>query len=260
MRKYTIAIITCLLFVCAGLASIAYKEHLAKVSPTDWRIAYLTDLSSALLVTGILSLLLRVFETNESESNLRRLLRIHDSVDELGLREILPESQGYNYTPLIEDSDNLSIVMNDGLRWTGNNTVSLQNRFSKRGSITNVFTVDPDSPFVTSLAAKTGISVEDLSKKIHETWKRLGEIYNHSEKKGKLAIYRLKTYPTKSVFLSEDFLVETPYQTASGRTNIPVYVYRKVARHDAPFWFATRDIESACTESKLESSFPKVGV
>ena len=124
MRKYFIPVITCLVFIILALASIAYKENLAKASATDWRIPYLNDLASALLIGGILSILLRVFETSESESNLRRLLRIHDSVDELGLQEILPQSQGYDYTFLIEDSDTLSIVMNDGLRWTGNNTVN----------------------------------------------------------------------------------------------------------------------------------------
>lgn len=252
MRIYVIAS----LLIITALVSIAYRGNLP---PTDWKNPYLAELSSALLVGGILSILFRVFETRESESTLRRLLRIHDSVDELGLKEILPESQGYNYTPLIEDPDTLSIVMNDGLRWVGNNAVSLQNRFSKRGSLTEVFLVDPDGPFVASLAAKTDTTVEDLSKKLRETWKRLSELYSLSEKKGKLIIYRLKTYPTKSVFLSEHFLVETPYQIASGRTNVPVFIYQKVARGDAPFWFATRDLEHMRSESKVEIAYPKAG-
>jgi hypothetical protein len=242
-----------------GLAAIAYKGHLTATDPSYWLIPYLQELSSALLVGGLLSILFRIFETRESESTLRRLLRIHDSVDELGIKEVLSESQGYNYTALIQESHTLTIVMNDGLRWVGNNTVSLQNRFSKGGTITEVFTVDPDGAFVTPLAAKTDTTVDDLSKKIRETWKRLGEIYSHSHKKGKLHIYRLKTFPTKSVFLSESSLVETPYQTASGRTNVPVFIYRKVAREDAPFWFTTRDIKALRAECQLEKSYEETG-
>ena len=63
-------------------------------------------------------------------------------------------------------------------------------------------------------------------------------------KKGELRIFRLKTYPTKTVFLTEDTLIETPYQTASGRTNVPVFIYRSVARKDSPFAFAEQDVEA----------------
>jgi len=249
MRGYIIASI----LIIVGLIAIAYKGTLPA---TDWKLPYLTELSSALLVGGLLSVLFKLFQDKESENELRRMLRIHDSVDELGLVEIVPESQGYNFTLAIEESDHLSVVMNDALRWVGNNTVSLQNRLSRKGKTTEVFVVDPDSSFVDSLAAKTGITKEDLQKKIKETWKRLEEIYNSSEKKGTLKIYRLKTYPTRSMFLTEDTLIETPYQVASGRANIPVYVYRKVARHDSPYGFASHDVDAIRNESILEKQLP----
>lgn len=243
MRAYIIESILIIL----GLASIAYKGTLLV---TDWRLPYLNDLSSALLVGGLLSLLFKIFQDRESEGILRRLLRIHDSVDELGLVQILPESQDYNFTEIIKDSDSLSIVMNDGLRWVGNNTVSLQNRFSKTSN-TEFFTVDPESSFIASLAAKTSITEEELRKKIHDTWKRIEECYDKSDRKGNLLIYAIKTYPTRSFFLSEHSLVETPYQTASGRANIPVFIYRNVARTDSPFSFAKTDIEALRSESQL---------
>ena len=251
MRSYVIASI----LIIVGLISIAYKGTLP---PDDWRFPYLTELSSALLVGGLLSVLFKLIQDRESENKLRRMLRIHDSVDELGLVEIVPESQGYNFTLLVEESDLLIVVMNDALRWVGNNTVSLQNRLSRKGKSTEVFIVDPDSTFVSSLAAKIGITKEDLQKKIKETWKRLEEIYNASDKKSKLTIYRLKTYPTRSMFLTETTLVETPYQVASGRANIPVYVYRKVARHDSPYGFAYHDIDAIRNESTIVKQWPEI--
>lgn len=193
MRAYIIAS----LLIMFGLGTIVYK---ASLSPNAWQIAYLNELSSALLVGGLLSFLFKIFQDKESESNLRRLLRIHDSVDELGLQEILPESQAYNFTALIDNSASLRVVMNDGLRWVGNNAISLKNRLSRTGSLLEIFTVDPESSFVESLAAKTGTTPDDLRKKIKDTWVRLEKIYEGSEKKGVLKIYRLKTYPTKSVF------------------------------------------------------------
>lgn len=198
MRTYIIASILIIL----GLASIAYKGTL---QTGDALLPYLSEVSSALLVGGLLSLLFKIFQDKESESILRRLLRIHDSVDELGLREIMPEVQGYNFTPLISNSDHLSIVMNDGLRWIGNNTVHLQERFSRKTE-TNFLLVDPDSSFVKSLAEKTSTTEADLSKKIRDAWQRIEDAYNNSSKKGVVRIYRIKTYPTKSMFFTERHL------------------------------------------------------
>lgn len=243
MRVYIIASV----LIIAGLLSIVLKGY---VSSSHWFFPFLNDLSSTLLVGGMISLLFKVFQDRESENALRRLLRIHDSVDELGLQEIFSQSQDYNFRRIIDDSDSLSIVMNDGCRWVGNYTVNLRCRFSKRCE-TSFFTVDPDCDFARALASKIEMPLGDLQKKIANTWKLLENVYNESTKKGVLRIYKLKNYPTRSLFLTETMLVETPYQAASGRVNIPVYVYRKVARQDSLFNFASRDIESLRSESTL---------
>jgi hypothetical protein len=156
MRIYVIASVLIIL----GLMAIAYKGSLPV---GDWQLPYLNDLSSALLVGGLLSLLFRLFQEKESDTTLRRLMRIHDSVDELGLIEIVAQHQGYNFTNMIEAADQLTIVMNDGLRWVGNNTVALRVRFGREG-LTEVFTVDPESPFVAdgqNVARQNGRAKED---------------------------------------------------------------------------------------------------
>jgi hypothetical protein len=249
VRAYVIASI----LIIISLLAIAFKGSL---SEGNLLLPYLNDFSSALLVSGMLSLLFKVFQDKETTNDLRRLMRIHDSVDELGLQEIIPESQGYSFTPLIEESDELFIVMNDGQRWIGNNTVALQNRFSKNG-VTEIFTVDPDSTFVESLAQKTSYSQEELKNKIRDAWRRLEESYNNSDKKGILKIYSLKTYPTRTIFLSEKILIETPYQIASGRANIPTYIYQKTERKDSPYFFALHDIGAIRKEAKLIFEFGK---
>ena len=94
-----------------------------------------------------------------------------------------------------------------------------------------------------------------MQKKILDTWKRIEDAYNNSEKRGKLTIYRLKTYPTRSIFLTESMLIEIPYQVASGRTNIPAFRYRKVASSDSLYDFAKRDVEALREEAIQEKSF-----
>jgi hypothetical protein len=232
--------------IIIALICIAYGGSLAA---NAWQKPYLTEVSSALLVGGLLSLLFKIFQDKESETTLRRLLRIHDSVDELGLVEILPEVQGFNFTEMVEDADSLSIVMNDGLRWIGNNTISLSKRFGKKAN-TEFFTVDPESAFIPILAKKVSCDAEDLRKKIRDSWQRIEDAYNNSEKKSGFVIYAIETFPTKSVFLTEDQLVETPYQTAAGRAKIPLYLYKKVARTDSPYYFAANDISHLRNEAK----------
>jgi len=247
MRQYVIASI----MIIVGLLSMFFK---GKIPETNLWNQFLGDLSSAVLVSGLLSLLFKIFQDKENESTLKRLMRIHDSVDELGLEEIKTDVQSFSFTSLIENSNELSIIMNDGQRWVGNNSVSLTNRFNKN-TITLFFTVDPDSDFLVALSKKTDTDKEQLKEKIRDTWTRLEQAYNNSDKKGTLKIYRLKNYPTKSVFCSEKELIETPYQTSSGRVRIPLYIYKKVSRKDSPYSFVKNDIEELIKESILEKEF-----
>ncbi|SDX22545.1 hypothetical protein [Lysobacter enzymogenes] len=242
MRIYIIASI----MIIIGLVVIAYGGALDQ---TSWQKPYLSEVSSALLVGGLLSLLFKIFQDKETNSTLRRLLRIHDSVDELGLVEILPEVQGYNFTEMLEDSDQLFVVMNDGQRWVGNYATSLCKRFSKK-STTEFFTVDPASSFVDTLAKKIGSDPAALRSKIEDSWKRIQVAYENSEKKGSVVIYSIETFPTRSIFLTEDCLIETPYQTAAGRAKIPLFKYRRVARSDSPFSFALNDVQQLRKEAK----------
>ncbi|MGA3161201.1 MAG: hypothetical protein ABSC77_08275 [Terracidiphilus sp.] len=243
--------VTASILIILALIAIACENLWPSQS---WQFVYLTNFSSALLVSGLLTVLYRLLQEKQSDSTLRRLMRIHDSIDEMGLIEIEAHHQGYNFTNLIELSDHLVVVMNDGSRWVGNNTVALQVRFSKE-TLTEVFTVDPDSAFVDCLAHKTSLTVDDVRRRIHDTWNRLDQIYHQSEKSGRLKIYRLKTYPTRSLFLTENTLVETPYQIASGRINIPAFVYHKVDAPDCLYEFGKHDVDAMRKEAILEKEY-----
>lgn len=250
MRIYVVSSILIIL----ALAALFWKGTLP-VSPPDWKAPYLSELSSALLISGLLSVLYRVFVDSESANNLKRLLRIHDSVDDLGLEEILAGSNRPNYFELITESDSLSIVLNDGLRWVGNHAIPLQDRMGKRGNTTEVFLIDPESSAIACLASKTSLSEEELRKKISDSWARLDQLWANSEKRSAITIYKLKHFPTRSLFLSEDRLIEAPYQIASGRTDPPSYMYRRVPRSDSPYAFAARDIEMLKKESTIAKSY-----
>src|SRR5574344_1812525 len=220
-----------------------------------WYNIIFGNLSGTLIVGAALSILFKVFKDREDIQNLRRLFRLHDSVDDLGLCEIIPESQSFSYVKFLRESVNVSILMNDGKRWVGNNSVELEDRFSN-DTKTIFISISPESDFLPILAKKTDIAVESLKEKIHETRRLLRDSYNNSHKKGILKIYETELFPTKSIFISEHQLIETPYQTAKGRVKIPVFIYKKVEKNGNLWNFAEHDIEQllkVATEIPLES-------
>lgn len=84
---------------------------------------------------------------------------------------------------------------------------------------------DPQGKFLEALAQKTCVPPDELRKKIEAMEAALKAAYERSSKIGSLEIFHLKNYPTQSVFASEDYVIVTPYQTASGRRVIPLFVY-----------------------------------
>lgn len=249
MRAYVI----CSVFIIVGLISIVWKTHLGQ---THALYPYVDQLPGVFLVSGVLSLLYKVVEEKESREDLRRLFRIHDSIEKAGLVEIRGESQDYNFTLLLEQRGTASIVLNDGLRWTGNNAVALSERFSRKGTVTEVFLVATDSPFIVALAKKVDLDPGVLKEKIASAIKRLTDAYEKSPKDGVLKIFGLKNYPTHSIFLTNDEVIITPYQVSSGRARVPVLVYERNSQKDGMYNFVARDVEQLREESTILFPIP----
>jgi hypothetical protein len=64
VRTYVVASVLIIL----GLAAIATKGNLPE---KDWKVPYLSELASALLVGGLLSILFKVFQEKEAEARNR---------------------------------------------------------------------------------------------------------------------------------------------------------------------------------------------
>jgi|JI10StandDraft_1071094.scaffolds.fasta_scaffold09793_5 hypothetical protein len=219
MLQYTIF---SLLVICGLLATLWQVNLDATANPIAHQ--FLAQISGTLLVGGVLSLLYKIFVDGVAEKRLRALLRIHDSVVIFGLKEILLDAKVYDFGKFLERSDEVQIVMNDGQRWVGTYSPELAKRFSRKGT-TIFYTVDPQGKFVESLAQKTGVTPDELKRKIEATENALKVEYERSTKMGDLEIYHIKNFPTQTLFASEDYVLSTPYRTAKGRTVIPLFVY-----------------------------------
>lgn len=244
MRAYVIASV----FVILGLIAIIFQNWLG---PEHSMYNYVNQLPGVFLVSGVLSFTYKLVEQKDADRKLASLFRLHESVVSSGLDEILNESQAYNFSGIIENAKMLSIVLNDAQRWIGNNAVKLEQRFRTPGTVTRMFTVDPASRFADVLASKLEISTAALEAKIDAGRKAIVDAHAAAGALGKLEIYVLKSFPTHSIFLSEDVAILTPYQTSAGRASVPVMIFVNVKRDDSVYGFVHRDVDKLRKESAL---------
>ncbi len=178
---------------------------------------------------------------------------ISTAIKKSGLVDIKTDSAQFDFSDIILGSEKFVAIMNDGLRWVGNNSPRLETRFNKRSSITDFYFVNPQSDFCKALANKTNVSLDSLKNKIFQTIELLESTYNKSEKKGSLRIFFLKNYPTQSIFYTENTVIVTPYQTSSGRNIIPLFVYHYKENIDSIGTYLHNDLQNVRLESLLIS-------
>jgi hypothetical protein len=245
------------LIAIAGLLVTVWKQSLGN---QHWAYPYLEQIATTFLVGGLLGVLQSYFVDRENNARVCELFRIHDSITTAGLAEIITAEASFDYTDMIENSSELAIVLNDGHRWIGNNAVKLSERFSRSGTFTEFFVTDPEGLFVAPLACKTDYEPIALKDKIKRACDRLTDAYENSDKLGSLKIYFLKNYPVQSIFLTENELLLSTYQTSSGRTNPPHLIFEKIDYKDSVHAFTMHDVANLRRESKLafDSSVPAV--
>lgn len=248
MKRIPIYLILSIL-VAVGLALFLVQATVCNVN-TFWYNA-VGNVASALLVTGVISLLYELIMRAQHDKDVERLFHISESIIKSGLENIYTDSSKYDFTPLINNAKEFYAIMNDGFRWVCNNSVELEKRFNVENSITEFYLVDPGSDFCRSLANKTSVEVDSLKEKIEKTVKELKSTYNKSEKKGILKIYYLKNYPTQSIFYSDKKVVTTPYQTSSGRSVIPLFEYTSFEHKESIAGHLNKDLGIVRNESKL---------
>lgn len=211
------------------------------------------NLGCVLLISGTLELLHKVILRHEEEKEMEELFGVSLAIRQSGLKTIMTNSSNYDYTAIISESNDFSVIINDGLRWIGNNSQLLEDRFNKRATNTEFYFVNPNGLFAEALAQKTSVELDFLKSKIEQSISLLESTYNKSQKQGELKIYFLKNYPTQTLFYSERKVIITPYQTSGGRATIPLYEYKYSEGYDSIGNHYKDDLEKVRNESQLIS-------
>jgi len=117
------------------------------------------------LIAGFFQLRLHVHQTKESQLKIKELeSKLTDSALKsptlvaAGLKEtdVRSSFHGYDYTELIQSSERLTVILNDGRSWIDSNRELLRERLSTRGRVTRFCLVAPDSPYLDLLVKKNG--------------------------------------------------------------------------------------------------------
>ena len=130
MKKYLNILIATFL-VTIGIGCYLGQAHVDVTNYPAWNTA-LGNIGSAILICGLLTLFQNLITKHMEDANLRHLLGISSSIRESRLKTILTDSSQYNYKDLITKSADFVAILNDGLRWVGNNSPHLEKRFSRK--------------------------------------------------------------------------------------------------------------------------------
>jgi len=185
----------------------------------------LGNIANTFLISGTLTLLYQFFSKREEDQQLHQMLKISDSIQQCGLKNIHPDVLHYDFSGLLHTANHFTAIMNDGLRWFGNHTHLIEARFNRRGTVTEFFLVNPDSAFCQLLSEKVKLDHSFMQGKIRQACKSIEATYRKSHQRGELRVYYLKDFPTQSLFVTEQQVIATPYQMSPGRSEIPAFEY-----------------------------------
>lgn len=245
MKIYTITIT----FIAIGIGLFLVQSVFLTVN-TAWYNA-VGNIASAALIGGLLTLLQQIFMKKGEEERLREMFGISSAIQKSGLTNILTDSSEFHYHDIIVNSSQFCVIMNDGQRWVGNHSPALEERFNKKGTVTEFYFVDPDGLFSAPLAQKTDTTCANLKIKIESTIDLLKRTYEKTSKSGILKIYYLKNYPTQTLFYTENTVIVTPYQTSSGRNVIPLYEYHYKEDVNSIGSYLFKDLKKVRNESQM---------
>ena len=155
-------------------------------------------------------------------------IKLAQGEEEIGLVEVLEDSNDFDYTPILLESNNLTILLNDGRTWISTHSEDLRHRFGDEEKNTTFILLHPDSDMLEIMARKVDSTVDNLRAKIAESIKMLNDL---SCSNTKLEILGHYLFNPQSIFLGDSVAVVTMYFTARGRRTVPLMKFLDVGPH-----------------------------
>ena len=246
--KYTLS---WLAMVTTGMLFI-WLSTVSETNPQLRLNLFIQAIGVAFLISGawtaVQEYLVRKDVEKQNQTLVERVEQLYDrgtELERIGLVWVLDKSTSFNYSELIETSEEFTFVLNDGLTWIGHYMDSIKRRLDKRHTSTRFIVVHPDSDYVADLANRTGIDQVYQREKILEACNKLIREYEYSSEgsRGTLEIYGHQLPNVLATYMTNKLLLIEPYFYSVGRNTPPLFAIEP-RTGDSYFARAKRDLDS----------------
>jgi hypothetical protein len=257
--------------VIGGLALIILAEHSSRAVHPLLR-GFLEATAISLLTGSLLGLgyefllrkeLMRHFDESVTalkdqvekiREDVDQRMHLSKNIDVLGMIEICPRENHYDYSDFFIDSKKLFFVFNDGRTWFSNHEHDLNARAELPGKETHIILINPKSTFVDALSSKVSQTPDELRKKIDETTRMVSRLRWRSHK---VQVYGHSVPTSYSLVMSETKAVFIPYQMARKSDKLPCFIF-SAATADGFYASLWRDVQAILDHSGTERLYPPV--
>lgn len=148
----------------------------------------------------------------------------HIEQRELGLSHCFKEVDRFDFADIIEESADLTIVLNDGRTWVSSYFQRFKNRFADINKKTTFILMHPESSAIKLHANKVGGDAISIQMKIAETIREIDKAKANNVN-ANVNILGHNLYNTLSIFLADNNAIVTPYFVSKVRQTPPILVF-----------------------------------
>lgn len=229
--KYILKLIVyCLLMLIAGIIGL----YLSKTYITDEIFKEIgKSISISVITATFFTIIINIFQRNYFEEKLSDILEnklpLFNRVMSSGLSGIEKSFpiQLKNYEPSFIDSDEVTLVFNDGKRFYQNNITIFRKRFSQKGKKTKFILMNPNSDDSISVLTRKNDHKGDYYKDkiqlfIEELKKESKNYQGHN-----IEIYVHDLFTTMSIIATDKYIMLSLYRISPGQAEVPHLVIEK---------------------------------
>ncbi|WIX31668.1 hypothetical protein QO259_12675 [Salinicola sp. JS01] len=194
-----------------------------------------SQLSTALLVggiwTGVYEWFMRKDFINVNREQAKEILdriKLAQGEESIGLYEVYDDSNDFNYSSLLLQSRQLTILLNDGRTWISTHSEDIKKRLRDREKSTTFLVLHPEAKMLEVMAIKVDSTPANLRAKIAESVKMLR---NLSDSDSNVEILGHHLFNPQSMFIGDSIAVVTPYYAARGRRTVPLFRFGDSGDH-----------------------------
>jgi hypothetical protein len=160
----------------------------------------------------------RTVWVNLNDSDLQNLTRVKAE----GLTHFDGDSNAVDQTDALRESRNVFAMLNDAYGWARKYESILEERFSNSGKRTTIVLLDPEAPFIPSIAQRSNKVLDEQVRDIWDSVERLvSGSGNEAYKSGRLHVLGCQQPISGCYFIFDDRFIWNPYLTRYRPPQLP---------------------------------------